>query len=130
MGSAHCPSYKAVTDEEFEERQKARKKNLPYPDNDPFLHRSQRSTPSIQMWTMRKAGKRKHSKESAPQEAASPVAPGSKVGHKVYGEGEVKSISGGRIVVAFSEKEATFEFPKAFTKGFLKIRSGPEREWK
>lgn len=49
----------------------------------------------------------------------SDVAVGSKVLHKAFGEGEVAAIAKGAITVNFSVGEKKFQFPTAFTQGFL-----------
>ena len=49
------------------------------------------------------------------------VNSGSKVMHKGYGVGTVLCIEGKTITVFFSDKERKFQFPKAFTDGYLEI---------
>lgn len=46
---------------------------------------------------------------------------GDVVRHKAFGEGRVKSISGGKIVVRIGGKERQFVFPDAFEQGFLSL---------
>jgi hypothetical protein len=50
----------------------------------------------------------------------SDVVAGTRLKHKVFGEGAVVEIGGGRIIVAFGAAEKKFIVPDAFVKGFLR----------
>ena len=52
---------------------------------------------------------------------ASKVKVGGIVTHKAFGEGVVKSISGGFITITFGAGDKKFHFPGAFEQGFLKV---------
>lgn len=41
--------------------------------------------------------------------------------HKSFGEGKVINIDNGTITVKFSDGEKKFQFPGAFTQGFLHV---------
>ena len=49
------------------------------------------------------------------------VHAGLSVNHKIFGRGEVISIEDGLILVKFENGEKKFEFPNAFTQGFLHL---------
>lgn len=120
MGCAHCPTYKAISDAEFAERQNARRKNLPYPDNDPYARTFRKTSSSAR--TMIGPVKKGPKRADQEQNAIPPVMLGSKVLHKQYGVGVVKAIYDGKIMVTFSEKEVSFVYPQAFKDGFLKLK--------
>ncbi len=44
---------------------------------------------------------------------------GDRVNHKSFGQGVIKSISGGYMSVKFGNEEKSFQYPGAFEKGFL-----------
>lgn len=41
--------------------------------------------------------------------------------HKIFGEGTVRKIAGGKIFVMFGKAEKSFIFPDVFEQGFLKL---------
>jgi hypothetical protein len=51
----------------------------------------------------------------------SSVSVGTKVFHKAFGHGVVKTLSNNRMTVAFDDVEKPFVYPAAFLQGFLKI---------
>ena len=51
----------------------------------------------------------------------SKVHAGTIVSHKAFGNGQVKGIDGGLIVVTFAGVDKKFQFPGAFEQGFLKL---------
>ena len=46
---------------------------------------------------------------------------GTKVFHKAFGYGIIKTLNGSRLTVVFGDMEKPFVFPGAFLQGFLKI---------
>lgn len=46
---------------------------------------------------------------------------GDTVSHKTFGTGKIKNISGSTLVVTFGHEDKTFQYPMAFTKGFLTL---------
>ncbi len=63
--------------------------------------------------------------EEPPQEEPQPewmsLKVGDRVKHKTFGKGEVKSVDGGYIVVAFALKESRFLYPWIFEKGYMSM---------
>lgn len=59
-------------------------------------------------------------KKELPKIDVSEIKVASSVTHKAFGEGTVKEIAGGLIVVSFNGESKKFQFPGAFQQGFLK----------
>ncbi len=49
------------------------------------------------------------------------IPAGSIITHKKFGEGVVKEVSDGHIVVSYGDTDKTFQYPGAFENGFLKL---------
>ncbi len=80
----------------------------------PFAHASfSNSTPSTQPQTS-------PAPKLAPQVDYSGVKAGSRMLHKTFGEGTVREIREGRMIVAFNGGEKLFQFPSAIENGFIK----------
>lgn len=78
----------------------------------PPLVEPTRITPSIAL---------KNPPPTKPSIDLSNIHAGSSVNHKIFGRGEVISIEDGLILVKFENGEKKFEFPNAFTQGFLHL---------
>ena len=50
------------------------------------------------------------------------VSVGQLVTHKTFGEGLVKAIVDGRIIIAFGNSEKVFVYPDAFKMGYLSMK--------
>ena len=77
-----------------------------------------------------KKGKKSKNGEVVAYKAHQPAKPafddsrihvGTKVFHKAFGYGIIKTLNGSRLTVVFGDMEKPFVFPGAFLQGFLKI---------
>jgi len=57
--------------------------------------------------------------EEKPKIDCSNISIGDFVTHKTFGQGKVRQIKDGRIIIAFAQGEKMFQFPGAFENGFL-----------